>query len=65
MKIVKKIQLKIINFSAVKNRCILHGRVSVMLIAFLNLDPTDLRFEVSVVEFILRTVKTSHSLYIK
>ena len=30
MKIVKKFQLKIVIFSAVKNRCILHGRVFVM-----------------------------------
>ena len=31
MKIVKKNQMKIIIFTAVKNRCILHGRVSVLL----------------------------------
>ena len=31
MKIVKKIQLKIVIFTAVKNRCILHGRVFVMV----------------------------------
>ena len=30
MKIVKKFQLKIVIFTAVKNRCILHGRVFVM-----------------------------------
>ena len=30
MKIIKKIQLKIVIFTAVKNRCILHGRVFVM-----------------------------------
>ena len=30
MKIVKDIQLKIVIFTAVKNRCILHGRVFVM-----------------------------------
>ena len=30
MKIVQKIQLKIVIFTAVKNRCILHGRVFVM-----------------------------------
>ena len=30
MKIVKHIQLKIVIFTAVKNRCILHGRVFVM-----------------------------------
>ena len=30
MKIVKKIQLKNVIFTAVKNRCILHGRVFVM-----------------------------------
>ena len=30
MKIVKKIQLKIIIFTAMKNRCMLHGRVFVM-----------------------------------
>ena len=30
MKIVKKIQLKIVILTAVKNRCILHGRVFVM-----------------------------------
>ena len=30
MKIVKKIQMKIFIFTAVKNRCILHGRVFVM-----------------------------------
>ena len=31
MEIVKTIQMKIIIFTAVKNRCILHGRVFVML----------------------------------
>ena len=31
MKIVKKIQPKILIFTDVKNRCILHGRVFVML----------------------------------
>ena len=31
MKIVKKIQPKILIFTEVKNRCILHGRVFVML----------------------------------
>ena len=31
MKIVKKNQMKIVFFTAVKNRCILHGRVFVML----------------------------------
>ena len=30
MKIVKRILLKIVIFTAVKNRCILHGRVFVM-----------------------------------
>ena len=30
MKIVKQIQLKIIIFTAMKNRCMLHGRVCVM-----------------------------------
>ena len=30
MKVVQKIQLKIVIFTAVKNRCILHERVSVM-----------------------------------
>ena len=30
MKIVKKIQMKIVIFRAVKNCCMLHGRVSVM-----------------------------------
>ena len=30
MKLVKTIQLKIVIFTAVKNRCILHGRVFVM-----------------------------------
>ena len=35
MKIVKIIQLKIVIFTAMKNRCILHGRVFVMFsIAF-------------------------------
>ena len=32
MKIVNKFQLKIVIFTAVKNRCILHGRVFVVLI---------------------------------
>ena len=32
MKIVQKIQLKIVIFTAMKNRCILHGRVFVMLV---------------------------------
>ena len=31
MKNVKKNQLKIVIFTAVKNRCILHGRVLVMI----------------------------------
>ena len=31
MKIVKRIQLKIVIFTAVTNRCILHGRVFVMI----------------------------------
>ena len=31
MKKVKKIKLRIVIFTAVKNRCILHGRVFVML----------------------------------
>ena len=30
MKIVKKVQLKIVIFTAVKNRCKLHGRVFAM-----------------------------------
>ena len=30
MKMVKKIKMKIVIFTAVKNRCILHGRVFVM-----------------------------------
>ena len=30
MKIVKKIKLKVVIFTAVKNHCILHGRVFVM-----------------------------------
>ena len=30
MKIVQKIQLKIVIFTAVKNRCVLHGRVFVL-----------------------------------
>ena len=34
MKIVEKIQLKIVIFTAVKNRCILHGRVFVMISKF-------------------------------
>ena len=33
MKIVKKNPLKIVIFTAVKNRCILHGRVFVMYVA--------------------------------
>ena len=32
MKIIKKIQLKIVIFTAVKNHCILHGRVFIMLL---------------------------------
>ena len=39
MKIVKKIQLKIVIFTAVKNCCILHGRVFVM---FYNKNNTTL-----------------------
>ena len=31
MKIVKKFQMKIAIFTAMKNRCILHGRVFVMI----------------------------------
>ena len=31
MNIVKNFQLKIVSFTAVKNRCILHGRVFVMM----------------------------------
>ena len=33
MKIVEKIKLKIVIFTAMKNRCILHGHVFVMLMA--------------------------------
>ena len=41
MKIVKKIQLKIVIFTAMENRCILHGRVFVMIfLVFRFLDPT-------------------------
>ena len=36
MKIVRNIQLKIVIFTAVKNRCILHGRVFVMFMCTLN-----------------------------
>ena len=32
MKTVKKLQLKIVIFTAMKNRCILHRRVFVMLV---------------------------------
>ena len=38
MKIVKKNQLKIIIFTAVKNFCILHGRVFVMLTILDTID---------------------------
>ena len=31
MKIVNKFQMKIVNFRAVKNHCMLHGRVFVMI----------------------------------
>ena len=34
MKIVKKIQLKIVTFTAMKNRCMLHGRVFIMWYCF-------------------------------
>ena len=34
MKIVQTIQLKIVIFAAVKNSCIIHRRVFVMLIGF-------------------------------
>ena len=36
MKIVQKIQLKIVIFTAVKNRCILHGRVFAMSSKFIS-----------------------------
>ena len=36
MKIVQKIQLKIVIFTAVKNRCMLHERVCVMI--YYNLE---------------------------
>ena len=36
MKIVEKIKLKIVIFTAVKNRCILHGRVFGMAKFFLS-----------------------------
>ena len=32
MKIVKNFQMKIVIFTAVRNRCMLHGRVFVMII---------------------------------
>ena len=38
MKIVKKFQLKIIIFSGMKNRCILHERVLVMILLCLKLN---------------------------
>ena len=43
MNIIKKFQLKIVIFSAVKNRCILHGRVFVMLqcLCRYNMSKTD------------------------
>ena len=44
MKIVKKIQLKIVIFTAVKNRCMLHGRVFVMPLLYYLL-PDDLTFQ--------------------
>ena len=31
MKIVKRFRLKIVNFTALKNRCMLHGHVFVMI----------------------------------
>ena len=34
MSIVKTIQLKIVIFTAVKNRCILHGHIFVMIIPY-------------------------------
>ena len=34
MKIVKIIQMKIVIFTAVKNLCILHGRVFVMFVVY-------------------------------
>ena len=41
MKIVIKFQLKIVIFSAVKNRCILHGRVFVMVLLKTNVASSD------------------------
>ena len=38
MKIVKKIQLKIVIFTAVKYRCTLHGNVCVMTVTFADVD---------------------------
>ena len=41
MKKVKKIQLKIVIFTAVKNHCIFHGRVFVMILHFLDCVDSD------------------------
>ena len=38
MKIVKIFQMKIVIFTAVKNRCILHGRVFVMKNLYIGTD---------------------------
>ena len=38
MKKVKRILLKIVIFTAVKNRCILHGRVFVMFYGFSGVE---------------------------
>ena len=35
MKIIKQFQLKIVIFTAVKNRCLLHGRVFVMTLSLM------------------------------
>ena len=40
MKIIKKNQLKIVNFTAVKNRCMLHGHVFVMKMSSCELMAT-------------------------
>ena len=37
MKIVKNFQMKIVIFTAVKNRCMLHGRVFVMILILNNI----------------------------
>ena len=62
MKIVEKIKLKIVIFTAVKNRCILHGRVFVMLCLQVN---ETFVFVANVTDYFKKWLNTSEDIRLK